>query len=305
MKRKKVLIIFPSNAGDIILCLPALSLVAANFAAYDFSALSSPSAERFVKSFPLFREVFIYRKKSSLRQKIGLWRRFLGQFEVIADFKNTAYSYLCFPKKRTSFIRLRPEKKHKKDYYLDIAGKICQGLNPDTLVYPRISLQRRQYFTSLLGRDKYIFVCPFSRSRIKSFPEHKLVEVLTGLKESFKSVLIGGPDDGISSADITINLAGQTNLEDLFYLFKYYGLAVLAVDSAPLHIASYVNARIVAVFGPTSPELYGPFSRENIVLTNNIACVPCQAGSCRLGENKCLTQIPAQEVIKAVKEICS
>ena len=54
------------------------------------------------------------------------------------------------------------------------------------------------------------------------------------------------------------NLAGQTGLLDVIALIQTAG-AVLANDSGPIHIAAAVGTPVLALFGPTPPEAYGPY----------------------------------------------
>jgi ADP-heptose:LPS heptosyltransferase len=46
-------------------------------------------------------------------------------------------------------------------------------------------------------------------------------------------------------------------------------------DSAPLHMASYLNVPVVAFFGPTDPDRYGPWSLRSCVIRNNAQCLAC------------------------------
>ena len=263
------------------------------------------SFSHYLRVQPLFQKVFIYRKRSLLREKISLWYKFLGKFAAIVDFKNTAYPYLCFPKERTSFIRKKLHNQHKKDYYINILKKLAKKTARNVKVFPEIDGRKKEYFQSILGGNKYIFVSLFSRSNLKSYSWHKFREVIEELKEAYNFVLIGSEEFKVGIPGFIQNFTGKTNIEDLFYLFNNYARAVVAVDSAPLHIASYINVPVVALFGPTSPQLYGPFSRKRIVLTNSLACVPCQSSFCKIGENKCLTQLKPSLITNAIKDICS
>jgi heptosyltransferase-2 len=55
-------------------------------------------------------------------------------------------------------------------------------------------------------------------------------------------------------------------------------------DSGPMHIASALGVPVVAIFGPTHPNLgFSPIGSANVVLTANVECSPCSLH----GEKKC------------------
>lgn len=66
-----------------------------------------------------------------------------------------------------------------------------------------------------------------------------------------------------------------------------------ANDSAPLHIASAMNAPVAAVFCSTTPEFgFGPLSDRSFILETDekLACRPCGVHGkkeCPLGHFKC------------------
>lgn len=78
-------------------------------------------------------------------------------------------------------------------------------------------------------------------------------------------VLVGGHDDQPIARAIerslgvpVLNLAGKLTFAQLGALIQQCELFI-GNDSAPMHLAAAVNTPVVALFGPTSPERYGPF----------------------------------------------
>ena len=65
---------------------------------------------------------------------------------------------------------------------------------------------------------------------------------------------------------------------------------VICVDSAPLHVAVCVSARIYAIFGPTNEKKLVPINENIEVITNNANCRPClwhkRSQNCK--DSKCL-----------------
>ena len=119
-------------------------------------------------------------------------------------------------------------------------------------------------------------------------------------------VLVGSADDRPMAEGIArrmdhppVILSGQTTLSQLGALFMHVD-AVISNDSGPLHIAAAVGARVVGLFGPTSPELTGPPGGANVqVLVGSIGCpVPCYRLWCPI--NLCLRQITPERVVEAI-----
>jgi len=100
-------------------------------------------------------------------------------------------------------------------------------------------------------------------------------------------------------------LAGQTNLKQLVSLMQRARLLISA-DSGPMHIASCVGTPLVALFGPTRPEITGPRGiQEAFILQKDVGCnqEPCYNLACK--NNKCMQAISVDEVVRSVEKILS
>jgi len=92
---------------------------------------------------------------------------------------------------------------------------------------------------------------------------------------------------------------GQTDIKALAGILKLSDVVVSA-DSGPMHLAVAVGARVVTIFGPTSPELTGPRGSGNYtVIHKDIECeVPCYDRNCE--ENVCMQLVKPEEVLEAI-----
>jgi len=90
-------------------------------------------------------------------------------------------------------------------------------------------------------------------------------------------------------------------LRELAYFLSLSKL-LITNDSAPLHIAGSVDLPVIAIFGPTDPEKYGPISPGSIVLRKNISCSPCEQAVCEF-DLECMKQISSEDVLNAVYRI--
>jgi predicted lipopolysaccharide heptosyltransferase III len=87
--------------------------------------------------------------------------------------------------------------------------------------------------------------------------------------------------------------------------FKRCELAVCN-DSGPMHIGLAVGTPIVAIFGPTFADRFGPRDlRKNRVISSQLSCSPCwhpdKAIGCR--ERECLNSIEVDKVLVAINEL--
>jgi lipopolysaccharide heptosyltransferase II len=95
---------------------------------------------------------------------------------------------------------------------------------------------------------------------------------------------------------------GLTTLKQAGVLFQRSEL-VISADSGPLHIALAMQARTVALFGPTSPDVTGPFGKGDFSIVRNkeIACViPCYNLECK--NNVCMNSITPEHVVEEIEK---
>lgn len=89
-----------------------------------------------------------------------------------------------------------------------------------------------------------------------------------------------------------------TTLKQLGAIMKKCNV-VITNDSGPMHIAASVGTPIVAIFGPTNPELQGPVgSPSQIVRNERLVCLGCNFTSCPI-KNPCMKELDADEVYLA------
>lgn len=96
---------------------------------------------------------------------------------------------------------------------------------------------------------------------------------------------------------------GIFNVKQLGAVAKRADLFVTA-DTGPLHIANAVNAKkIIAIFGPTSPEITGPYPLKNVViLQKDVGCkIPCYSSKCP--DNRCMKAVRPEEILEEIKKI--
>jgi heptosyltransferase-2 len=122
-----------------------------------------------------------------------------------------------------------------------------------------------------------------------------------------KVVLCGGPDDAwvrpyFSGLEV-LDAIGRTSIDGLLDLFAGCA-AVVAHDSGPMHLADLAGARVIALFGPTSPQEKGPINDRARILWGGeaLACRPCYdgIGYAACVANRCLMEVTPETVAASV-----
>jgi len=142
----------------------------------------------------------------------------------------------------------------------------------------RASLATKLQAASLSLHAALLTLCPQTRVRVKEWPETHWQEFIRALIAKFPALSIAIAGDKSLSFPVPPDLApqihlfpGTLTLSELGALFQRSRL-VIGADSAPLHLAACGPVPIIALFGPTYPELYAPFTKNLTLLTGNCAC---------------------------------
>ncbi len=153
----------------------------------------------------------------------------------------------------------------------------------------------------------FVCIAPASVWFTKQWPEQKWIELVLSLPADHVVLLLGAPGDVElcerigAAAGRGITLAGKLDLLDTAALMK--GAVMNYVnDSAPLHIASAMNAPVTAVFCSTVPAFgFGPLRANGRVVETQekLDCRPCGLHgykACPKGHFKCALGIEVKSV---------
>jgi len=107
------------------------------------------------------------------------------------------------------------------------------------------------------------------------------------------------------------DLRGSTSLNELFLILDNAHM-IVCVDSGIFHMASILKKKTISLFGPVNHKLR--IYNKDISICIESKSVPCLScfervdlseyrNHCIIGNNLCMKSIPANEVIKNIKEI--
>jgi len=144
----------------------------------------------------------------------------------------------------------------------------------------------------------------FARAAVKIHRETGARIVLTGTKpERFLAERFGT----VCPVPFT-NTMGRFDLAELIELLARADL-LISNDTAPVHIASALGTPLVALYGPNTPDLYGPLHRNARAFYLRFPCSPCitnfnaKTSNCRVPS--CILGIDAEKVARAGLDLLS
>lgn len=238
----KRLLIRPGALGDFIVSLPALE------------ALATPQSEIWVprENVPLVRFTSQVRALAdtgldlmglpgidppqALLEKLSSFDQIVSWYgSANSDFREAVAAHrLPFV-----FFPALPTSQHACDFYAEQARTL--GGAPQAI--PRLPCPPAQ--------RHFIAIHPFSGSKRKNWPAERFQELARHLEASSTVKFTAGPDE---------DWPGATRFESRYDLAVWLSAASLYIgnDSGVTHLAAAVGTPVVALFGPTDPNIWSP-----------------------------------------------
>lgn len=337
MAPKKILIFNVNWLGDVLFSTAVIRNVRRNFPDSFIACIVPSRCYSVLKGNPHLDEIIIFDEKD--RHK-GIFKRlkFIQELKenkfdlVFLLHRSFSRALICrlagipervgYHTKKRGFLltkKIIPPKKdslHRIDYYLDIiekAGLRIEDRQTEFFVSEE-DLEFAQAFlnTHSAGKEDFVVaINPGGNWLPKRWPKDYWAELADRLIDNFKAkVIITGSLSDLSLAKRIrermmykpIIACGVFNIKQFGALAKKVDLFITA-DTGPLHIANSVGAKkIIALFGPTSPEITGPYPLKNVViLQKDVGCkISCYKVDCR--DNRCMKAIIPSDVLKEIKK---
>lgn len=294
---KNILVISLTSLGDVILTLPVVDALHHGCPQANITLVAGP------KSAPLFREnpliTFVAcNKRASLKEKIRFIRRLREtSYDLVADLRNSAIPFLVRTKFRTPIHWKRFTGVHIKDTHLlrlqTIWKEPLPKNPPKILMVPE---KDREYVRNLM-KDKmdgapYVVLCPGAADPFKRWPVERFAALADWIidEKKFRVVLSVGPDETALAQGIlkmmkhpqsAMTLAGQTDFLQTVQVFLESRF-VVANDSGPMHLASYLDVPTIGIFGYSDPAYARPWGRGGVAIRKNENCEACRKDAERL-----------------------
>ncbi len=218
---------------------------------------------------------------------------------------------------------------HIRQQFLKLAGSL-EGVMPDdsynSLIPFDISEETKKKLQASLKRygiqaDNCIVINPNAGGLFlgRRWPAEHFAELASKLARTAECtiVLIGNKSEeayvqkvAIQANDRNVlNLAGEFSLIELIALLSTARMYV-GNDSGPLHLAAAQGVKTLSLFGPESPNVYGPHGPNHVVIYSHCWCSPCinvyNSKRVACSNNICITQVQVELVYeKCIKHLKS
>jgi ADP-heptose:LPS heptosyltransferase len=325
----KFLIIQTAFIGDVILATAVAEKLHLRYPDARIDFVLRKGNEALLTFHPFINTIYIWDKKQgkvknllSLTQKIRSQKydsvidlhRFASS-GVLAGFSG-AHEIIGFDKNPLAFL-FSKKIKHQignGKHEVERNQQLIEHLTDNKAVGPKLYPTAENFESVKKYKNaEYVCLAPTSVWFTKQYPKEKWIELCNQLPENLMIYLLGAPDDSIACGEIKssstnqnlINLAGKLNFLESAALMKDAKMNYVN-DSAPMHIASAMNARTTAIFCSTVPAFgFGPLSKDSQIIETKLAldCRPCGLHghkNCPQGHFKCGFSVETADLITRI-----
>jgi heptosyltransferase-2 len=330
------LIIQTAFIGDVVLATALAEKLHDHQPEASIDFLVRKGNEDLLKRHPFLRNVIVWdKKKGKLKILLRLIRQVRAtRYDYVIDVHRFASSGLItalsgarvtvgFDKNPLSrlFTKSKPHTLARGVHEVQRNQTLIAEITNEHALKPRLYPSKADEETIMKYRLRggsaipYLCIAPASVWFTKQFPKEKWITFIDQLEPGMDSVyLLGAPSDReyVEAIRSKVKHPGVVNLSGTLSFLESAALMHHAVmnfvnDSAPLHLASSVNAPVTAVFCSTVPDFgFGPLSERSFIVetTESLTCRPCGLHgfrSCPQGHFKCALTITNEQLLMHLK----
>ena len=276
----KILIIKPSSLGDIIHALRVVQQIKVKMNCVSIDWVIKSGLEDIIRECGFVDKILTFYRGEGFVSYVQLMLQIRScNYDYVIDMQGLLRSALMTALSRARKKIGRADGREFSTLFYKNVGffKPNENLHAIEILAQFLKELRLDDFDSnlpLFFKTKNINKYNLNRVSVVLFPESrrkekewahfkKLGEILKN--ELNLNVIISGVKSNENFKEFN-DLRGKVPLCDLPQLIKTASL-IVTNDSAPLHIASSQNAKAIALFGPTNPEKYGPFPKNQKTTT--------------------------------------
>jgi ADP-heptose:LPS heptosyltransferase len=327
------LIIQTAFLGDVVLATPLIEKLHRFYPDASIDFLVRKGNEGLLANHPLLHELIIWDKKK------GKWK---NVYQLIRRFRTTKYDYVInlqryfssgiitvfsggkqtigFDKNPLSiFFSKRIVHRFSKEgepilHEVQRNLSCIESFTDSSYQLPKLYPSESDWIVTKNYKSlPYITIAPASIWFTKQYPQEKWVELINALPPHLFVYLLGAPSDAKLCTEILAavtkksveQLCGKLTLLQSATLMKDAVMNYVN-DSAPLHIASAMDAPVTAVFCSTVPRFgYGPSGTKGriVEIDYSLHCRPCGLHGykkCPEGHFKCAYDIKTDKLLSVL-----
>ena len=326
-KPGSILIIQTAFIGDAILVSSMLEAIHGSDPDVPISLLVRKGNEGLYKGHPFLKEVLVLDKKEPWLARMWKMLKVIRarKYDVVVNVQRflstgilTVFSgaplKIGYEKNPLSFLydkkipHVISDGRHEVERNASLLGSLFPGQMGEPRLYPS-----DEAFTKVKRSKPYVCMAPSSVWFTKQWPKEKWISLIQGVQSQYDVLLIGAKSDkelceeiALSSARGSVfNLCGEYDLLESAALMRNARMNYVN-DSAPMHLASSMNAPVTAIYCSTIPAFgFGPRSEQSFVveIDEELACRPCGLHGhkvCPEGHFKCSDTDPKKIIAQSL-----
>ncbi|MDP6178792.1 MAG: lipopolysaccharide heptosyltransferase II [Desulfatiglandales bacterium] len=336
-KIDRILIRAANWVGDVVMTIPALEAVRANFPTSTLAVLAKPWVIPLLENHPsVDRVIPLMTRKGHLSDMVeiikvaGLIRRIGFDLAILFQnaFEAALLAYLGGIKFRLGyntdgrrFLLSHPVIRNNEilnsnqvEYYLSILRAMdwkAKSRDPSLFVddKDKVAIHSLLSAKGIKKNDLLIGLSPGATfGPAKRWPPERFATIGDWVVERWGAMVLvlgsEGEQDicmevGRSMKYAPLNLCGRTTLGEAMALINRCHF-FLTNDSGLMHIASALSVPMIAIFGSTDPSATGPRSQKARIMRHQVDCAPCLKSECPT-DYRCMLSIEPDEVWKEME----
>jgi heptosyltransferase-2 len=328
MDPASILVVRYSALGDVVLATSILEPLRARFPRARIEWVTDAVYAPLLEGLPEIAQVHRIARDGA-DSALALAARLRGRFDVAIDLQNKVRSGLVARsaaplraafRRRTAMRALLSlfgsdpplVRAHQTRLYAEALAPL--GAFEPGAVKVSLSPQARALADDALQGTAApaVAIAPGARWGTKRWPAERFAAVADALAaEGCAIVLCGGPSDRDAFAAFRAASRARVAADLSFLPIDALAAALarvrllVACDSGPVHLASAVGTRALALFGPTSTARWGP-PPPGRALAVELSCAPCSnhgGDYCPEGHHRCLADLAPAAVLAAAREM--
>lgn len=296
---KNILVIQTAFIGDVILATPLIVALRRQYPDSEISFLVRKGNETLLQHDPEIKEILVWDKTKTKYSNLVKMTRIVRsrKFDTVINLQRFAASGLVtfnsgakrkigFNKNPFAFAYTTSKPHSIGDGTHEIQRNLSLISENPEIIRPRIvpGTEAENTVDSYCQKS-FVCIAPASVWHTKQYPQSGWVDLCNNIPADSTVYLIGSPDD-ITLCEKIAEESRHKNIEVLAGRLSLLESAALMAraemnyvnDSAPLHLASAMNAPVRAVFCSTVPKFgFGPVSDNSrvIEIKEDLYCRPC------------------------------
>ena len=354
----KILITKFRSVGDVILLTPLIRNLKASYPDSEIDLMVNEGTEVLITHNPNINQIILH-DRFKLRA-MSIWQRIKADFKTLQSIRKKHYDIIISSDRGDrgaqiayfSGAKFRVGRSGGKGYinnnafthYFSFQGeRHIVDLNLDPLRVLGLSINDKGLDVYWSNKDddkvkeitknlgKFIHIHPVSQCMYKCIDDQAMAQIIDycELELNFKVVITAAPinqelervENILKYTKSTpINLSGKLTLLETAALNKLAQMLIV-VDTAIMHIATANDVPVLAFFGPTAVDNWGPWDKSltettyqrkggmqqhgrHRVIMDNRECVPCsQTGCNNSGVSDCLNALNLDKIKENISNI--